>query len=64
MVIDSDNMVLKGVILSKESRMEEVLSQFMLGLENGIFKEVSLVSTQKKQEPFESLEFEVKCKLE
>ena len=64
MVIDSDNMVLKGVILSKEFRMEEVLSQFMLGLENGIFKEVSLVSTQKKQEPFESLEFEIKCKLE
>jgi cell division ATPase FtsA len=63
MTVDSDNLILQGRILSKEVRPEEILSQFMLNLENGIFKEVSLVST-KKRDPFESLEFEVKYKLE
>ncbi|MFH1202140.1 MAG: pilus assembly protein PilM [Candidatus Omnitrophota bacterium] len=62
MGIKPDNIVLTGVILSKGARMEDILSQFMMAIEEGIFKEVNLVSTRKKSEPFESLEFVIKCK--
>ena len=47
----------KGVIHQNDQDMEVALSQFMLTLENGIFKNVRLIKTQKVDSS--SMEFEV-----
>lgn len=55
--MESNAISFKGVIHQNGQDMEVALSQFMITLENGIFKNVQLIKTQKVDSS--SLEFEV-----
>ncbi|MBI3618239.1 MAG: type IV pilus assembly protein PilM [Candidatus Omnitrophica bacterium] len=55
--IEDNTISFKGIIHQNGPDMEVALSQFMLALENGIFKNVQLIKTQKLDSS--SLEFEV-----
>lgn len=55
--MEDNTISFKGIIHQNDPDMEVALSQFMLALENGIFKNVQLIKTQKLD--FSSLEFEV-----
>ncbi len=55
--MEGDTISFKGVVHQNGQDMEVALSEFMLALENGIFKNVQLVKTQKLDPS--SLEFEV-----
>jgi hypothetical protein len=54
----SNTIRMKGVTTSSNS--EEILSNFMLALENGLFKDIQLVTTREEKDK-ESKEFEIKC---
>ncbi len=55
--MEDNTISFKGIIHQNDPDMEVALSQFMLALENGIFKNVRLIKTQKLDSS--SLEFEV-----
>ena len=55
---------LKGDILRGDDDTQAVLSRFMLALEEGIFQNVSLVTTQKKPGDANIAEFEIICTVE
>jgi len=59
-----DAISLKGVITKDNEAVEMTLSTFMLKMEEGLFKNVALVNTQKKTEGLASSEFELKCNLD
>jgi hypothetical protein len=54
---------LRGIIPQNPRRTELTLSDFMLELEKGIFKNVALVTTR-KNETLNSSEFEIKCEVD
>ena len=55
--MEDNTIIFKGIVHQNGPDMEVALSQFMLALENGIFKNVQLIKTQKLDPS--SLEFEV-----
>jgi len=55
--MEDNTISFKGIIHQNDPDMEVALSQFMLALENGIFRNVRLIKTQKLDSS--SLEFEV-----
>ncbi len=62
---DQDVLVFDGVIISKIESTEDVLSDFMLSLEKGIFKSVSLIQSERiKDEDSPRTEFQLKCQVE
>ncbi|OGX40813.1 MAG: hypothetical protein A3G91_04475 [Omnitrophica WOR_2 bacterium RIFCSPLOWO2_12_FULL_50_9] len=60
---EDDKLSLKGVIRGGGDA-EVILSQFMLTLERGLFKNVKLVTSKKKEKETESSEFEILCEAE
>ncbi len=60
---EDDKLSLKGVIRGGGDA-EVILSQFMLTLEKGLFKNVKLVTSKKKEKETESSEFEILCEAE
>ena len=60
--MENDVLYFQGVIL-KEKAAEEVLAEFMLLLEDGIFNNVRLVSVQKLDEQQNDSEFEIKAEV-
>jgi len=63
----SDNQIrLMGDIISGDGidNAQSILSRFMLTLEEGMFRDVSLVTTQKKQANANISNFEITCKIE
>lgn len=61
---ENDTVRLKGDILRGDEGPQAVLSRFMLTLEEGIFQDVSLVTTQKKTGSVNIAEFEITCMVE
>ncbi|MBU2541593.1 MAG: pilus assembly protein PilM [Candidatus Omnitrophica bacterium] len=62
---DKEELLFEGVIISKIESTEDVLSDFMLSLEKGIFKNVSLIQSKRvKDEKFPRVEFKLKCQVE
>lgn len=55
---------LKGIIIQSNQTAEAALSNFMMTLEKGIFKNVTLVTTSKKAENSTTSEFEIKCEID
>jgi len=64
LTMDQDIIKLEGVIVPKGQTVESTLSNFMLMLENGMFKNVSLVMTRKMSGNLSKSEFEIKCEIE
>jgi len=62
--MEEQMVTLKGEINHKMPDAPSDLSSFMLALENGIFRDVSLVSTRKKVDNMNASEFEITCVLE
>lgn len=60
---EDNKLSLKGVIRGGEDA-EVILSQFMLTLEKGLFKNVKLVTSKKREKETESSEFEIVCEAE
>jgi type IV pilus assembly protein PilM len=54
----------KGIIIPAQQATESALSQLMLGLEGGIFKNVRLISVGKKSDDPSLSEFEIKAEVE
>jgi type IV pilus assembly protein PilM len=57
--VDAGSLLLKGVVVSPEK--ERVLSDFILAMEKGIFKNAQLVSSKEIQGTAGKNEFEIKC---
>jgi Tfp pilus assembly protein PilN len=64
MKMENDVVHLEGDIHQGERGAQAVLSGFMLTLEDGIFRDVSLVTTQKKEDNPDVSEFQITCKVE
>jgi type IV pilus assembly protein PilM len=64
MKMENDVVHLEGDIHQGERGAQAVLSGFMLTLEEGIFRDVSLVTTQKKEDNPDVSEFQITCKVE
>jgi len=62
--MSDDTIRLRGEIIQGGKDAQEVLSHFMLTLEKGIFQNVSLVTTQQKEDNAAVSEFEIICKVE
>lgn len=60
----NDILNLKGVIIQSSQTAEAALSNFMMALEKGIFKNVTLVTTSKRDENIATSEFEIKCEVD
>jgi len=61
---DEDMMNIEGDILRVDQGSQEILSRFMMTLEEGIFENVSLIKTQKKPGNSAIDEFEITCTVE
>ena len=61
---EGNTLRLKGDILNSDEGAQAVLSGFMLALEEGIFENVSLVTTQKRPENTSISTFEITCGIE
>ena len=61
LTMSGETLSLKGVITANQEPVEATLSNFMLKLEEGIFKNVNLISTRKTAEGSNTSEFELKC---
>lgn len=64
MELAKDTVILKGRIVQAHQSVEATLSQFMLALEEGLFKNVRLVTTQKSSDGPQSSYFEITCEVE
>jgi len=61
---EGDGVRLSGNIIKSDENAQAVLSRFMLTLEEGIFDNVSLVTTQKEPGNPNITEFEIICKVD
>lgn len=61
-----DELMLEGAVISKTDTTEGILSDFMLALEKGVFKNVNLLETKRKKDSmrFVITEFKLKCQVE
>lgn len=62
--MNNDAVNFKGVITLGDHRAQAILSNFMITLENGIFKDVSLVTSKRKMEGGMTFEFEIVAEVE
>ncbi len=63
MDLNDNSLSLKGVIEHGEVSPENLISQFMVNLERGIFNNVKLIKIEKKEDKLSALHFEIKCQV-
>ena len=61
MNMDKEGVTLEGVIVGRAESQQKTLSGLMLTLEEGLFEDVKLVTTQKNDQNFNESKFEVYC---
>lgn len=64
MTMENDIINLEGDIHQSERDAQAILSNFMLTLEDGIFRDVALVTTRKKADHLSASEFQITCKVD
>lgn len=64
LTMTNDVLTMRGKVLFSQQAVEEVLSNFMLDMEKGIFKNVRLVETRKTPEAPYLAGFEISCQID
>jgi len=62
--LNNDVIHFKGIITQRDQGAQGILSNFMITLENGIFKDVSLVASKRETEGKLSFEFQISAEVE